>query len=1343
MKKTFTILIAAIAAILMMAQPMKVWADSQPLNNSDIVSSVNLGGNQTTGYQSNTLTDANSNTWNTYSNVGYHSKATNDKYFVQIKKYASSTAYYIQVPELGTKITSITMTVSNTSKPMDGGENSATLFFSSSSSTSATGNGVASGTGASSVTIDCSSLNLNTGYITASAGVRIWDVVVTYTASGSTPTITLTEGEPGFTLGTVEAGVELSRTFTVAQENLTAAISLSTTVGSLSQSNVAQGAAVTTVTWTYTPTAGEISGTITASSTGAESKTITIDGTAAAFYDVTFDAGDGTFEGNAEFPDESGNHVVAGSHTLPSATPAEGYQFDGWIATGIDEPVTGSFDITGNIDFTASYSEYTGPKVTYNFGATGNNQATYFYTDAQHNTHAAINTNYSTLYYANGDVECVFTMGGEPTNSKFSSGYFFLGTTNAYMEFPTYDFDVERIEVVGRSGASGKVTQNIYVGNEAVSTQTTGATGTNTYTIASGYQASGTVYKLKVTNAYSTQITTINIYEKKAGTVSAPTLPAAANFTVSKQIEITGIEEGASVYYTLDDTAPTTSSTPYTAPFTITNTTKVRAIAVKGGVSSTEATATYTRVYVITLTQSAGGTISSNVNQAAAGATITLTATPNVGYTFGSWSVLPTVTINDNSFSMPAADVTVNATFTALSNNSTISFSINSKVEMTATIYGGSIDLTKFVANPTTEGYNFGGWSTTDGGSAMANQMSYVPSGDVTLYPVFSTPSTDDYTLVTSTDQLVAGNLVVIAAKGSTNMALSTTQNGNNRGASSHITKTAQPYTNITITENTSDVCELVLQEGSTSGTWAFYDAGYNGNELNGGYLYAASSSSNYLRTQENIDANASFTITITSNEATITAQGTNTHNLLRYNSSNEIFSCYDKNQNNVYLYTKPASTSKATRETVAATPNITEIAANVQVTVKNGGVVNLTGNNNGNEANLIVEDGGQLVTTNNVKATFQKSITGYTSNKDNYYLIAAPFAVTPSKVSGMLANEYDLYYFDQDHDAEEWRNYKTFVNGFSMYKASGYLYANSVSKTLEFAGTASKDQNTTKKLKKTAEKPFSGFNLVGNPLAVNITSLKVGESEISYYMLTSSGTFTATTATSTPIKVCEGFMVEATADDQTLNINTASKDSGDNNGEIIRLEVANSQYQDVAYVRFGGNMPLSKINHINDEAPMLYINNNDADYAVAVLNNRAEVKCLNVNFKAKTMGTYTISGKAENGNISYMHLIDRLTGADIDLLNDSYSFIGSKSDIAERFILRFEAKWNGADNEIFAFQNGNDIIVNGEGELQIFDVMGRNIMNTTINGVQIVNVKSQGVYIFKLNEKTQKIIVR
>ncbi len=156
-----------------------VWGDTATLTNAEIVSA----GDAASGYNTYAITGGGGKTWNVFAIKNYHSNATKDKYYLQLKKYANSTASYIQIPAYGTKITSITMTVSNTSQTMNGGGNTATLYFSASNTTSAAGTGVASGTGSSSVTINCASLNLNTGYITVSGGVRVWDVEVTYSTS--------------------------------------------------------------------------------------------------------------------------------------------------------------------------------------------------------------------------------------------------------------------------------------------------------------------------------------------------------------------------------------------------------------------------------------------------------------------------------------------------------------------------------------------------------------------------------------------------------------------------------------------------------------------------------------------------------------------------------------------------------------------------------------------------------------------------------------------------------------------------------------------------------------------------------------------------------------------------------------------------------------------------------------------------------------------------------------------------------------------------------------------------------------------------------------------------------
>lgn len=91
----------------------------------------------------------------------------------------------------------------------------------------------------------------------------------------------------------------------------------------------------------------------------------------------------------------------------------------------------------------------------------------------------------------------------------------------------------------------------------------------------------------------------ITVYYQADGPIieksAKPTISGAVSFTDKTEVSITAAD-GASIYYTTDNTDPTTGSTPYNAPFTITETTTVKAIAVESGKEASEvATATFTK----------------------------------------------------------------------------------------------------------------------------------------------------------------------------------------------------------------------------------------------------------------------------------------------------------------------------------------------------------------------------------------------------------------------------------------------------------------------------------------------------------------------------------------------------------------------------------------------------------------------------------------------------------------------------------------------------------------------------------------------------------------------------
>ena len=77
--------------------------------------------------------------------------------------------------------------------------------------------------------------------------------------------------------------------------------------------------------------------------------------------------------------------------------------------------------------------------------------------------------------------------------------------------------------------------------------------------------------------------------------VSAPTFSGNTQFTESTQVSMNG-PAGAEIRYTTNGSTPTAQSTLYSGPLTLTETTTVKAIAIKDGQSSSVTSRTYSKV---------------------------------------------------------------------------------------------------------------------------------------------------------------------------------------------------------------------------------------------------------------------------------------------------------------------------------------------------------------------------------------------------------------------------------------------------------------------------------------------------------------------------------------------------------------------------------------------------------------------------------------------------------------------------------------------------------------------------------------------------------------------------
>lgn len=86
--------------------------------------------------------------------------------------------------------------------------------------------------------------------------------------------------------------------------------------------------------------------------------------------------------------------------------------------------------------------------------------------------------------------------------------------------------------------------------------------------------------------------------------VEAPTFsPTAGTYSSAQNVTISCATDGATIYYTTDDTEPTSASTEYTGAISVSTTTTIKAIAIKGTDESSVATATYTITALSTIAE--------------------------------------------------------------------------------------------------------------------------------------------------------------------------------------------------------------------------------------------------------------------------------------------------------------------------------------------------------------------------------------------------------------------------------------------------------------------------------------------------------------------------------------------------------------------------------------------------------------------------------------------------------------------------------------------------------------------------------------------------------------------
>jgi hypothetical protein len=213
------------------------------------------------------------------------------------------------------------------------------------------------------------------------------------------------------------------------------------------------------------------------------------------------------------------------------------------------------------------------------------------------------------------------------------------------------------------------------------------------------------------------------------GPAATPTFsPVAGTYAVTQSVTISDTTSGATIYYTTNGTTPTTSSTVYSGPITVSSSETIEAIAAASGYSTS---AVATAAYTITPTAQA--------------------ATPTFSPIAGTYSTAQSVTISDTT---PGATIyyTTNGTTPATSSTKytgAITVSSSETIEAIATASGYS---TSAVA---TAAYTI----TSSTGATLVG----APNSTGSYYGMFGTDFAAEFTLstsanVTTIDVVVLGN---------------------------------------------------------------------------------------------------------------------------------------------------------------------------------------------------------------------------------------------------------------------------------------------------------------------------------------------------------------------------------------------------------------------------------------------------------------------------------------------------------------------------------------------------------------------------------------------------------
>ena len=525
----------------------------------------------------------------------------------------------------------------------------------------------------------------------------------------------------------------------------------------------------------------------------------------------------------------------------------------------------------------------------------------------------------------------------------------------------------------------------------------------------------------------------------------------------------------------------------------------------------------------------------------------------------------------------------------------------------------------------------------------------------------------------------------------------------------------------------------------------------------------------------------------------------------LHYGDVNDLMSAYTESTNAIWLYdSKTGMNSNATSSAALYIDEDAALTTANDATVINATVGITLDNSAGWEGANPTQGGEDAIDWHFFSSSLSNAPVGinYTDNNPVSIYVAPNvydfdgtgyFPATDADFNSYY-NEWDFYsYYEPQY---QWVNFKRnsashynmdteehfdYENEATLVPGKGYMLATKEETYLQCAGTLN---NSTVSQTLSMSGPYrTGLNLLGNPYQsyldfdefAKVNSFIWGNKENASYIImdedqrdyvmyaynASDNSFGAARY----IHPHQGFMVYTKSTDKAATFNNTMRSATATSsfrGEHINYPLVNL----IAYDA-DGNRDLTtielgrpdkggalKANDLGTGTGSIYTHYEDEDYSIVFT--QPGINSVAVRFETAEDASYTMKWDTENGSFSYLHLIDNITGIDVDCLSsDEYRFSSKTSDFKSRFKLVFdytgveENETPSTDSASFAFVMDGNLVVNGEGNLEIVDLNGRVLSATRLSGTQscvtLPNVAS-GLYMLRLSSemgvRMQKIII-